>query len=190
MKKVLSVIQLHLTTPPADPALGNAILEGEKRPSPRPSPAPLHPAGARRAHEEPKGGDHNRGLGGGGQALPAGVSVAADFPTAHRYSGARGGGPQPPGVSPAARSAGSARPGRGGHTSSPGTKRLPGSGAARPGPFPSPPLAAPLAPATHRPLRPRPGSGLRSPPSCSGRTDGCWPAGPRRLRRVPTPAPP
>lgn len=111
----------------------------------------------------------------------------ADFTIAPRYSGAWGGGPKPLGVSPGAHAARSARPGRGRPHLQPRNKAPARTGGARPGPFPSPPLGAPPAPTTHRTLQPWRGSGLRSPPSCSSRTDGCWPAGPPAALARPRP---
>lgn len=67
------------------PALFNAILKGEKASPPAPGPVAHLPAGCSGAAPEPQGDYHGR-VWGGEQALPRGVSVAADFSIAHRHA--------------------------------------------------------------------------------------------------------
>lgn len=190
MKKVLFVIRLNLTTPPADPsARSRHFRRGERAP-----PAQPH-------HPPPRGGSrrgHTRNpqvavittdaFWAAGRPSPL-ESRSRPISRSRAVIGVPGVGAESHSASarerlqPGARG----RPG-GGHTSSPGTKRPPGPGAARPGPFPSPSLTAPPAPTTHRTLRPRLGSGLGAPPSRSSRTDGgSGPSPPRRLLKATAP---
>lgn len=107
--RLLFIIRMNLTTTRADPALVNAILQGQITPPPAP-PRPRTPATTSlrvlaRADRQPKGGDRERGCRGGGRALPTGGSIAAGFPLAHHHAGACGGGKRPPTASSRALSA-------------------------------------------------------------------------------------
>lgn len=200
VKTVLFVIQLDLTTPPADPsARQRHFRRGESAPPPHP-PHP-HPTAPQPRHPPPAGS--RRGKQGTQVRLTqqrlwerrAGPSS----PESHSWPISRS---HPvirePGVGAQSRSAsapertqlGARGPAGGGHTSSPGTKRPPGPGAR--GRAPSPLLRS--GPRLPRPLTARsspggaPASG-RLPHAPAGLTAAGPPAR-RRLWPVPAPAPP